>query len=133
MKTKELIKQLQELDPEGICEVFGDGDIYCLEKLPWYYDGKPGILIRDESKKPYYDIIGMRQITPADGDKIYLKCMDLEQLAMDESAGFNPNIIEGSYEFKQIYKGYLDKWNKWLGDTNTTEEFSSKKAIDSNP
>ena len=47
MKSKELICQLQKLDPEGNCEVFGDGDIYYLEKLPWYYDGKPGILIRD--------------------------------------------------------------------------------------
>ena len=122
MKTKELIRQLQELDPEGNCEVFGDGDIYFLEKLPWYYDGKPGILIRDESKKPYYDIVGMREITPADGNKIYIKCMGLEDLAQDEASGFTPNIIEGSDDFKQVYKAHLDKWKQWATDETISEE-----------
>lgn len=100
MKTRELIKQLQELDPTGECEVFGgDGDIYFLEKLPWYYDGRPGILIRDETRKPYYDVIGMRQITEKDGDKIYIHC-----LGIDDVFGENDKddlVCEGDEYFKE--------------------------------
>ena len=59
MKTKELIKELQELDPTGETEVVcGCGDIYFVEELPAYYDGRLGVLIKDESKKPYYHVKG---------------------------------------------------------------------------
>lgn len=110
MKTKELIRQLQEADPEGNCEVFSNGDIFFVQRLPWFYDGKPGILIRDESKQGSYNIKGMRQITAADGpDKLYIMSMGLEDLAMDadEMGGF---VIEGSDDFKKSYQKYYEDY-----------------------
>ena len=116
MKTKELIKQLQELDPTGECQVFGDGDIYCLEKVPWYYDGRPGILIRDETNKGTYNIEGMRQITAADGpNKIYLVCQGLDDLAMEADV-LEDYQIEGDECFKERYKKYFDDFKKLCAD-----------------
>lgn len=58
MKTKELIRQLQEADPTGEEEVcVGNIDIHFVESLPAYYDGSLQVLIRDETCK-CYNIIG---------------------------------------------------------------------------
>jgi hypothetical protein len=110
MKSKELIKQLQKLDPEGNCEVFGDGDIYFCDRLPWYYDGKPGILIRDESKKPYYHVAGMRQIKPEDGDKIYIYTMTLDDVVCD---GHPDDIFEGDESFMKNVAERKKYWKEW--------------------
>ena len=111
MKTKDLIKQLQELDPEGNCEVFGAGDIHFAQRLPWYYDGKPGVLIRDESNTISYNIEGMRQIDPSDGDKIYLYSLGLDDLAMEADV-LDDYKIEGDERFKSQYKKYFDDFKK---------------------
>ncbi len=82
MKTKELIKRLQAEDPSGEIEVcVGSSDIYYLEELPAYYDGRLYTLIRDESKQPFYDVTGMR-IT-GQGRKVSIKLMDLEDVLCD--------------------------------------------------
>ena len=61
MKSKELIRQLQEADPTGEVEVgVGNHDIFSVEPMPAYYDGKFQKLLRDESKKPYFDIVGAK-------------------------------------------------------------------------
>lgn len=58
MKSKELIKQLQEIDPSGEIEVgVGRSDIYFVSKYPAYYDGPNFILTKDLSKTNY-NIIG---------------------------------------------------------------------------
>jgi hypothetical protein len=58
MKTKELIKRLQEEDPSGELDVsVGNCDIHFVDCLPGYYDGCQQVLIRDENNK-YYNIIG---------------------------------------------------------------------------
>ncbi len=59
MKVKELIKLLNEADPTGeeiVC--VGSKDIHFVENLPAYYDGSAQQLIHDESKRPFYSIIG---------------------------------------------------------------------------
>jgi len=59
MKTKELIKELNEIDPSGNLEVtVGKIPIHFVERLPSYYDGKLQILMHDPKKAPYYDICG---------------------------------------------------------------------------
>lgn len=102
MKTKDLIKQLQELDSEGECNVFVGGDIFFCLRLPYYYDGKPGILIRNEQNND--KIIGIRQITETDGDKIYIYSQTLEDVVseqvIEEHYGNNTKIIiEGNERF----------------------------------
>lgn len=60
MKTKELIRQLQEADPSGEEEVcVGNVDIHFVELLPAYYDGALQVLTRDENCK-FYNIIGAK-------------------------------------------------------------------------
>ena len=105
MKTKELIRQLQECDPTGEVEVICDGgDIYTVIPLPAYYDGSLKTLIRDDNLKPYYDVIGMRETR--EGRKIVLQGMDLQDVCWDID---NPEklIIEGSDEFKESAKTHI--------------------------
>jgi len=57
MKTKELIRQLLNLDPTGEADVcVGNADIHLAERLSAYYDGPLQILER--GGKQGYDIIG---------------------------------------------------------------------------
>ena len=105
MKTKELIRQLQECDPTGEVEVICDGgDIYTVIPLPAYYDGSLKTLIRDDSLKPYYDVIGMRETR--EGRKVVLQGMDLQDVCWDID---DPSklIIEGSDEFKESAKKHI--------------------------
>lgn len=123
MKTKELIERLQTLDPTGECQVYSEGDIYNVVKLPWYYDGRPGILIKDpESDKDEFNILGLREHSPEDGDKIYLYCYTLDDAASDVGLNGDTRIIDGSDYFlgkfedrKKVYdqmKERLDMINK---------------------
>ncbi len=82
MKSKELIRRLQEIDPTGETEVVvGCSDIYFLQKDPMYYDGLPITLIRDESKRPYWDVIGFRATSK--GNKIRIRTLDFEDVMWD--------------------------------------------------
>jgi hypothetical protein len=54
MKTAELIKQLQDADPEGILEVVsGAEDTFYVECAPSYYDGNLFYVVRDPNIKGY--------------------------------------------------------------------------------
>ena len=71
MTSKELIKILQELDPEGNVEVsVGSIPIFFIERLPAYYDGSLQVLIRDKSKH-YYNVVGAAY--KRKGDKISIQ------------------------------------------------------------
>ncbi len=85
MKTKELIRQLQEADPEGDLEVsVGNVDIYFVEKLPTYYDGRQQVLIRDETKTGY-NIVGAK--VRSSGSKVKIHCVSISDAIWD-----NPEI-----------------------------------------
>ena len=80
MKTKELIRLLQEEDPTGETECCVDNvDIFTVDAEPAYYDGLLEVLRRDESKKPYWDIIGADYV--GTGSKINISTMPIRQLA----------------------------------------------------
>lgn len=82
MKTKDLIAELQQQDPSGELEcVVGGEDIYFCERQEYYYDGTPTLLVRDESKKPYYHIVGLR--VPGSGEKVRLHTMSVEDVFLD--------------------------------------------------
>ena len=84
MKTNELIKQLQAIDPTGDREVCIDGsaDIYSIHEELAYWDGRLNVLIRDESKKPYYDVVGVKIIHS--GTKIVLKSWSADDVIGDD-------------------------------------------------
>jgi hypothetical protein len=111
MKSKEIIKRLQEIDPTGECEVSFGGDIFEFVRLPWYYDGRASIFIKNDEG----DIIGMREATEDDGDKIVGYTKTLYDLGSDEADHNHYSdkkiayIIEGDDYFKSIFeKGKAD-------------------------
>lgn len=76
MKTKELIRQLQENDPSGEEHCTVDGiDIWFVDRLPGYYDGNCEQLIRDPEKKGY-NIVGAK--IKRRSDKIMLRTLSIE-------------------------------------------------------
>ena len=81
MKTKELIRLLQECDPTGELEVaVGNNPIYCVDRLPAYYDGNLQMLIQDHSVETY-NILGYK--VTGQGLKVSLTDMDLRQVLLD--------------------------------------------------
>ena len=84
MKSKELIRWLQEEDPTGEGEVVvGNDDIHFLEWKPGYWDGKYTVLIRDESKRPYYDIVGAEY--RSDGEKLCIRTMSWQDVISNDT------------------------------------------------
>lgn len=83
MKTKELIRRLQEEDPEGEAECcIGNADILFVEKVPAFYDGRLQVLIRDEKLKPFYDVVGAK-IT-GHGEKVFIVKHSIEDMLLDD-------------------------------------------------
>jgi hypothetical protein len=85
MKTKELIKQLLDADPSGEREVcVGNVDIFFVEKMPAFYDGRLQVLQRDENLKGY-NIVGAKLVSS--GLKINIHTMSIFDALWD-----NPNL-----------------------------------------
>lgn len=82
MKTRELIKMLQEVDPGGEAEVVVENrPIHFAEALPAYYDGRMHCLIQDPSISTY-NVIGYK-IT-GEGRKVRLNLLDLEDVILHD-------------------------------------------------
>ena len=106
MKTKELIRLLQQADPSGEIEVNCGGDINTVEVMPAYYDGALHVLIRDEKESPYDNVIGMREVR--EGSKIILTTIALDDLCW--GADFESLVLEGSDRFKAEAKRQCEYW-----------------------
>lgn len=77
MKTKDLIKELQEQDPSGELEcVVGGEPIFFLQNLPAYYDGSLQYLIQDPDKAGSYNVVGAKFIDK--GRKIEISTLTIE-------------------------------------------------------
>jgi hypothetical protein len=83
VKTRELIRQLQNEDPEGDAEVVvGGTDIYFASREPMYYDGTPTLLVHDPEKVgKCFSVIGLR--IPYGGHKVRLHVLEAEDLFID--------------------------------------------------
>ena len=80
MKTRDLIAQLQAADPSGDLEcVIGCDDIYFVQPLPMYYDGRPWLLVHDEALRgKAYSIVGLRY--PSGGRKVSITTQSAEDV-----------------------------------------------------
>lgn len=140
MNTKELIKQLQEKDPEGDTECcIGNKPIYYIDRMPAYYDGILQILKQDLSS-PYYNIIGAK--FTSQGDKIKLVTHSINDALWE-----NPDLpIELPTEYEQRHFEHLipqwredikklhnemNEWSRYTGDLpdNTTCRFCAKQEV----
>lgn len=120
MKTKELIKRLQEADPSGEVEVcVGNEDILFVAKAPAYYDGCFQVLQRDPSLEPYYNVRGVE--IRSSGEKLVIYPHGLEWALID-----NPDMPV-SFDSEYSKKHWQDKVNELREEyrsLNTKEEKS---------
>lgn len=98
MKTKELIKQLQQADPTGDMDCcIGNRDIHFVATAPAYWDGCKQVLIRDEDCE-YYNIIGAK--ISSEGQKLVIHELSIESILWD-----NPDLpIEYDEYSERHYK-----------------------------
>jgi phage pi2 protein 07 len=107
MKTKELIRQLQEADPSGEIEVCVENeDIHFIEIAPAYWDGRLQVLVRDSNKKGY-DVVGAK-IT-SHGKKLKIRT-----LSIDDAIFNNPDLpVEIDVHNEGQRKHYKEEVKKW--------------------
>ena len=83
MKTKELIRQLQEADPSGELECcVGNADIFFVDVEPAYWDGCLQVLKRDPAKAPYYDVVGAKYTSK--GNKVVVRPLSIRDAILDD-------------------------------------------------
>ena len=126
MKTKELIRQLQEADPSGElnCCVGTTSDIYCVERLPAYYDGTQEILVRDPKIKDCYNVVS--GIFTGDGIKVCIQPYSIEDALWDADGNFPIEYIKCSYPRKKVKK--IKKEIKQFLEDN--KEWGERNRID---
>lgn len=129
MKSKELIRQLLEVDPSGEVEVnAGGADIYFVSKEPGYYDGAYQVLQRAEHLKPYYDIIGIRICRQS--EKIRLVTVSADDFLLDKPDGLIQYDSESTRERYEERIERTRKENKEIIaklDAERDEEFEKDK------
>ena len=112
MKTKDLIKLLQETDPSGEMDCVVDNiDIFTAHVEVSYWDGCKQLLVRDESKKPYYDIVGAEY--RSDGWKVQITPMDIKDAMLDTPD--LPVKVVDTFVHKQMQER-VDKWRQEIKD-----------------
>jgi hypothetical protein len=81
--TAELIAALRDADPDGTLPVcVGNADVYFVQTLPAYYDGRLQQLVHDESKRgKEWSIVGAKIITF--GRKVCLHKMSIRDALVD--------------------------------------------------
>jgi hypothetical protein len=119
MKTKELIRQLQEADPSGEEEVCVDNiDIYHVSSNHAYWDGCFQVLKHDESKKPYYSITGGE--FRSKGIKINLVTVDIKSAIYDHTIDNIPCTV--TYDSEYTEKRYKDSVKQWTEEAKKIKE-----------
>lgn len=109
MKTKELIRQLQEADPTGELEVtVGKEAIWFVQTLPGYYDGCHQVLKHDPDKVgKEFSIVGAE--IRAEGRHLDLEIGHLEHLLVDEPD--MPVTYDSEYA-RSHYASMVEDWRK---------------------
>lgn len=131
MKTKELIRQLTELDPDGEMEVCVDNvDIYFCAIEPSYWDGLQQVLVHDEElRNKCYSIIGGKYIV--DGSKLVITTMTIEDAwheATHQNKDFPIEVVGGyDHSFDEV-KDRVKKWqaerDSWPKEEKITKDLS---------
>jgi len=111
MKSKILIKLLQEADPSGELEVVvpteeGNVDIFFVESKAGYWDGSYHVMERDWSNK-YYNIIGAQY--RSDGVKLCLKTISIQD-ALFSNIDLPITVVDTFLE-KTMQK-QVDEWRE---------------------
>jgi hypothetical protein len=95
--TGDLIALLREADPDGTTPVcVANEDVYFVQRLPACHDGRLQQLVHDESKQPYWTIVGAKIVSA--GEKIDIVTLSIRDVLMDMPElpieGGDPETIE---------------------------------------
>ena len=122
MKTRELVRLLQEEDPGGDLEAVIDGvPIYVVERLPAFYDGNLQMLIQDEEKNPFYNVTGYK--VTSKGEKVLLRSMNIRSVLWD-----NP---EATVDLSGLHGFSLEQWQKKVEKLRTESDMGKQRgAVD---
>ena len=131
MKSKELIQQLQKLDPTGETEVcVGNTPIYFVESKPAYYDGVLKTLIHDEPKVgKEFSIIGMKYIIH--GEKLHLNLFEVDDLIGEDPEAFVDLSDLDEIRRERIGKQIEDLrqcWRKWHAENPRPKTQETKET-----
>lgn len=119
MKTRELIAALQKEDPTGELEVIaGSAPIYFATREPAYWDGSLQMLIHDDSKRPYYSIVGYK-VTDR-GEKIRLNLMELDDVLLDAP--------DAPVDLSELSEGRRERWAKRVSEVRAKMEAIAKRT-----
>lgn len=106
MQSKELIRQLQELDPTGETQVsIGNCDIWHVTMEPAYYDGRLHVIDFDENHRP----IRGRRVTS--GSKIVLDPISIQD-AIEYYEDENKFVVEYADDEERKRYEYIDRESK---------------------
>jgi hypothetical protein len=116
VKSKDLIRRLQELDPSGEIEVcIGNEDIWFLQRLPAYYDGPLQVVTREENDRP----LSMKYTNQ--GDKIDIRRYDPQyfyEYNEDFPVDFS-DLHDSAIQYHQdMHERYKREWKESEEDTN---------------
>lgn len=118
MKSKELIKMLQEVDPSGEIECcVGNINVVGVEVLPAYYDGTLQVVKLDEFGNP----VSAKYVR--NGQKIVLKIMDIYNCILDSinhdcsETSFHVDYSELSENVAAETKASHEDARQWSKDT----------------
>jgi len=110
MKTKELMRQLQEADPSGELECsVGNVDIHFVAPDRAYWDGSQQVLARDEAKAPYYNIVGAKYADR--GTKVVINTLSIED-AIGNDAGLPVDFSELSTNRRADYEKAVEEYRR---------------------
>lgn len=123
MKTSELIKELQELDPfdECIICVSGNYPVSNVSRMPWYYDGRLEFIDRDHKNIP------VKAGYKASGSKIKIYFDTLEDAFID-----NPNVeldLSGITYQGKIEERYMKNIEKWKEEGRKFQEWKKNEIL----
>lgn len=120
MKTRELIRLLQEVDPSGEEEVcIWNQDIHFVHAEPAYWDGCLEILKRDEDCE-YYNIIGAE--VRSHGHKI-----SIEPLSIEDAIYNDPDLPVEYSDYSSKYKEHHDKARQHCRELNAKYDRENEK------
>lgn len=115
MKTKDLIRRLQEADPSGEIECcVGNVDILFVSHEPAYYDGRMQVLIRDEKCK-YYNVIGAKYVE--NGYKIQIHAHSIEDALCDHPE-LPVEFEGGDNPYNRVLKKKVEIWREQMREIN---------------
>ncbi len=110
MKTRDLIKQLQEADPSGDLECCVDNqDIHHIEVLPGNYNGCFEILIRDPTQKGFNIVGGVLQ---CNGKKFRIRLLSLEDCLFEFENKFPITIVANDESNRKFAQRKIDRWKE---------------------